>query len=403
MAMPVESPAGWAQVRLGEVAEVLSGVAKNTKRHLTDPVEVPYLRVANVQDGFLDLSEIKTIRLERSEVERFTLRDGDVLMNEGGDIDKLGRGAVWKAEVAPCVHQNHVFSVRCGSRLLPYHLSAVAESPIGKSYFLEVGKQTTNLASINKTLLRDLPIPLPPLPEQKKIAAILSSVDEAIQATQGVIDQTRRVKEGLLQDLLTRGIGHTRFKESPIGEIPEGWEVRQLGEVTESRDSQRIPLKAADRQQRQGEYRYYGASGVIDYVDGFIFDGLNLLVAEDGFNLLRRATPIAFVVDGQYWVNNHAHVLGPTGVVDLHFLAAYFARLDIRPYLTGFEMPKLNAKALGSVKVPVPPMAEQEQIAARLHAVDGTVRTATASVAELQQVKAGLLQDLLTGQVRVAA
>lgn len=172
-------------------------------------------------------------------------------------------------------------------------------------------------------------VPLPPLPEQKKIAAILSSVDEAIQAKRAVIEQTRRVKEGLLQDLLTRGIGHTRFKQTEIGEIPDAWKVRHLRQITQSRDSQRIPLKAADRKQRPGTYRYFGASGVIDSIDDFIFDGPNLLVAEDGFNLLRRATPIAFVVDGRYWVNNHAHVLGAQTGTDLHYLAALFAHMDI--------------------------------------------------------------------------
>lgn len=245
-------------------------------------------------------------------------------------------------------------------------------------------------------------VTLPPLPEQRRIAEILGSVDEAIRATEAVIEQTRRVKEGLLQELLTKGIGHTRFKKTPIGEIPEGWEVKRLDSMTTSLDSKRVPLKAANRAERQGGFRYYGASGVIDYIDDYIFEGENLLVAEDGFNLLNRRTPIAFVVDGKYWVNNHAHVLGPAGQNDLNFIAACFERLDIRPYLTGFDMPKLNAKALATIKLPLPRPIEQREISLRIKSVDNQIDALERSAAQARQLKQGLLQDLLTGKVRVS-
>ena len=109
--------------RLRDVAKVRTGIAKNKERKVLDPVSVAYLRVANVQDGFLDLSEIKSIEIERNQVERYRLNYGDVLFNEGGDFDKLGRGCVWRGEISECVHQNHVFVVRCNSDLLPEFLA----------------------------------------------------------------------------------------------------------------------------------------------------------------------------------------------------------------------------------------------------------------------------------------
>lgn len=199
-----EIPESWQAVHLDDLAEVRSGIAKNTKAKLADPFEVAYLRVANVQDGFLDLAEIKTIRIESDSLDRYRLLPGDVLMNEGGDIDKLGRGDVWQGQIEPCVHQNHVFSVRCDqARLRPRYLSFLAESTFGKAYFLSTGKQTTNLASINKSQLRSFPVPLPPIEEQDRIINRLEFVRTTEIANQETLGAAQQTKTGLLQDLLT--------------------------------------------------------------------------------------------------------------------------------------------------------------------------------------------------------
>jgi len=178
-------------------------IAKN-RSDILQPVSLPYLRVANVQDGFLDLREIKKITLEEQDVKRYLLRSGDVLFTEGGDFDKLGRGSIWKNEISPCLHQNHVFAVRCKkSLLLPFFLSAVASGPHGRKYFLLSSKQSTNLASINSTQLKKFPIPLPPLSEQIKITEILSTWDTATEQTRELIDAKKSLKKALMQQLLT--------------------------------------------------------------------------------------------------------------------------------------------------------------------------------------------------------
>ena len=140
---------------LGQLADVVSGVTKGQKFNGRETVEVPYLRVANVQDGYLNLSEIKLIRALPSEVQKYTLQPGDVVMTEGGDYDKLGRGAIWHGEIHGCIHQNHVFRVRVNQNwLLPQFFAAYLQSAEAKLYFLGASKQTTNLASINMTQLR---------------------------------------------------------------------------------------------------------------------------------------------------------------------------------------------------------------------------------------------------------
>ncbi|MDW8267198.1 MAG: restriction endonuclease subunit S [Gemmataceae bacterium] len=193
-------PDDWDIVPLDQVAFVQTGVAKGRKLGVgTKTIDVPYLRVANVQDGHLDLSEMKTIRIRSTELDRYLLKDGDVVLTEGGDFDKLGRGFIWTGEVQPCVHQNHVFSVRVDrERLMPAFLAYLVQSAYGKAYFLKVAHKTTNLACINTTKLKALPVLLPALDEQREIVAILDAIDRKIALHR----EKRRVLEELFKALL---------------------------------------------------------------------------------------------------------------------------------------------------------------------------------------------------------
>lgn len=191
----------WQFRKLGRLADVVSGVTKGQKFNGRKTVEVPYLRVANVQDGYLDLSEIKLIRALPSEVEKYTLQPGDVVMTEGGDYDKLGRGAIWRGEIEGCIHQNHVFRVRVDREcLLPQFFAAYLQSTEAKLYFLGASKQTTNLASINMTQLRALPVPLPPMELQRDFADTISKF-ERVENQQ---HESARQAEHLFQTLLHR-------------------------------------------------------------------------------------------------------------------------------------------------------------------------------------------------------
>lgn len=190
------------QCALGDVAVIQTGVAKN-KASEGAPHERPYLSVANVKDGHLDLATVKTIRVADHAVERFALRDGDVLFCEGGDADKVGRGTVWRDEIPGCLHQNHVFAVRTDlTRLLPEFLSYYRAGTMGRRYFLGAAKQTTNLASINSSQLRAMPVPLPPVEVQQRVVRILAAIERSMAAEASVLDATRRVKDAVACNLM---------------------------------------------------------------------------------------------------------------------------------------------------------------------------------------------------------
>ncbi|WP_340122919.1 restriction endonuclease subunit S [Methylobacter svalbardensis] len=169
----------WTPHKLSDLTEIVSGATKGKKYKDEEMVEAPYMRVANVQDGHLNLNEIKTIFVSESEFKRYLLKKGDILLTEGGDPDKLGRGSVWEEEIKNCIHQNHIFRVRItNTKLLnPYFLSALAGSVYGKTYFLKAAKQTTGIASINSTQLKNFPLFLPPIESQNQFAAIVEKVE----------------------------------------------------------------------------------------------------------------------------------------------------------------------------------------------------------------------------------
>ena len=197
-------PVSWETSPLGSCSKVQTGVTKGRSIPQELALQVPYLRVANVQDGHLDLREMKSITIRIDELEGYLLREGDVVLTEGGDFDKLGRGFIWRGEVANCVHQNHVFAVRTDREaLLPDFLAYLAQSPYGRAYFLTVAHKTTNLACINSTKLKALPVPLPSLPEQHEISTALQTIDRKLAHHERKRDTLQELFKSLLHELMT--------------------------------------------------------------------------------------------------------------------------------------------------------------------------------------------------------
>lgn len=184
-----EIPVGWKVTRLKFVARVQTGIALGKDYGGQVVSEFPYLRVANVQDGFIDVSEIKTIAVPEREAAGATLLTGDILMNEGGDADKLGRGAIWDGAIAPCLHQNHVFALR-PTAVSSEWIATWTGAAFAKAYFETRAKQSTNLASISSTNLLELPIAIPSDKEQKTIVAHIARETSRLDAVRAATERT---------------------------------------------------------------------------------------------------------------------------------------------------------------------------------------------------------------------
>ncbi|MGR5498241.1 restriction endonuclease subunit S [Vibrio diabolicus] len=237
-----EIPASWTWVRLARITEVVSGVAKGSKTK-SEVVTRPYLRVANVQRGYLDLSEIKEITVPVDKAESLVLKPGDILFNEGGDIDKLGRGWIWEGQVINCIHQNHVFRARVySSDVEPKYISHYGNSR-GKEYFLREGTQSVNLANINKTTLSLLPVPLPPKEEQKEIVRLVDQYFSFADTIEAQVKKAQARVDNLTQSILAKAF---RGELVPQNDDDEPAEVL-LERIAQARADAEALAKAAKK------------------------------------------------------------------------------------------------------------------------------------------------------------
>lgn len=210
-------PRGWKLVALKRIAEIRGGLTLG-KQYEGELIERPYLRVGNVQDGHLDLADVSVIELPASVAAGVELLLDDVLMTEGGDLDKLGRGHLWRGEIPGCLHQNHIFAVRCfAHKLKPMFLAYATAAQYGRDYFEATGKKTTNLANTNATKVGQFPIPLPPLAEQKDICDYLNDktaeVDRITAAITAQIETLAAYRKSLIHECVT---GQRRVTEVEV-------------------------------------------------------------------------------------------------------------------------------------------------------------------------------------------
>lgn len=201
----VDLPSHWRRVHVGAIADIKSGITLGKKRKPNETLlHRPYLRVANVQRGWLDLHEIKTIEVTAREAEALYLREGDVLMNEGGDRDKLGRGWVWEDQIPNCIHQNHVFRLRLARGTVPPRFLSYYANEFGQKHFFDEGKQTTNLASISKSKLSAMMVPIPPFDEAedivRRIESAFAKIDRLAAEAKRALDLLGKLDEAILAE-----------------------------------------------------------------------------------------------------------------------------------------------------------------------------------------------------------
>ncbi|MFL0797836.1 MAG: restriction endonuclease subunit S [Cellvibrionaceae bacterium] len=274
---------------------------------------------------------------------------------------------------------------------------------------LSVGGGQPNLSQDD---LKQIRAPIPPVNEQQKIAVFLDyktqQIDQLIEKKKSLIEKLEEKRIAVITQAVTKGLDKgAKLKPSGVdwlGDLPEHWDVRALKFCCYFLNNRRIPLSAEERTGMERNYPYYGASGVIDYVTDYIYDEPTVLIAEDGANLLSRSTDLAFIADGKYWVNNHAHILKPIeGEFD--FWANLLCIVNYEPWVTGSAQPKLSKENLGVIPLPYPPIEEQMKIS---QYIDSQVRKivpmkmkAQAVVDRLEEYRAAIITSAVTGKIDV--
>ena len=211
---------------------------------------------------------------------------------------------------------------------------------------------------------------------QEAIEGRLVPQDPNDEPASALLARIRKEKEQLVKagKLKKKDLEVKPISEDEIPfEIPESWEWVRFGTITINRDSERIPLSVYERSRLEKKYDYYGASGVIDKVDRYLFNKPLLLIGEDGANLINRSTPIAFIARGEYWVNNHAHVLDYLNEDLMQYMCWYINAISLVDYVTGTAQPKMNQEKMNSILVALPPLSEQHRIVEKLEQLLGKI------------------------------
>lgn len=226
--------------------------------------------------------------------------------------------------------------------------------------------------------------------EQEKIADFMSLIDQKIQKQEQLVELLKKYKKGLVSEIMNQKININYHNEI----LNTKWKSYMLNDVVEFLDGKRKPLESIERSNMKGQYPYYGASGIIDYINDYLFDEELLLLGEDGANILTRSTPLCFIAKGKYWVNNHAHVMRPKKNFDIYFLCEALENIDYTRYNTGTAQPKLNQEKCRSIVIKCPNYDVQEKIGSSLSIFNRLITLSEEKLDKLLALKRGLLQQL---------
>ena len=362
--------------KLGEVCDILNGYAFKSNQYTTSGVRI--IRISNVQKGYIEDKSPVYYPCDDENVKKYELKQNDLLISLTGNV---GRTALLEEKFLPAALNQRVSCVRLKEpdKVLKTYLFHLLNSDYFEQQCMKAAEGVAQ-KNLSSKWLFEYKIPIYSIERQKEISNTLDKIDLLIIL--------RKQQLAKLDELVK-----ARFVEmfgDPVSN-PMGWKRVRFDSISENLDSKRVPVTEGDR--KDGVYPYYGASGIVDWINDYIFDEDILLVSEDGANLLMRSTPIAFSVSGKSWVNNHAHVVRFHDFATQKFIEVYFSLIDISEYITGTAQPKLNQAKLNTMLFCWPPLSLQKQFAAFVERVDQQKQTVQQSLDKLELMKKALMQE----------
>ena len=370
---------------------------------------ISFIRSQNVLD--MDFSTENLAFINDSQAEKLNnviVEKNDILLNITGD--SIARCTVVPEEILPARVNQHVSIIRCKnteeSKYVMYYLQYM------KKYLLQISKVGGTRNALTKEAIGKLPIKISD--DCNKISKILDNIDQKIQ-TNNQINQELEAMAKTLYDYwfvqfdfpdqngkpYKSSGGKMVYNQDLKREIPEGWGVEKLGNITICHDSKRVPLSSHEREHVKGEIPYYGATGIMDYVNDYIFDGDYVLMAEDGSVMTEKGTPILQRISGKNWVNNHAHVIEPVKNHSCKLLMMLLKDVSVMKIKTGSIQMKINQENMNKIVVPAIPLELLFQINQRLEVIDKQQLNLIEENKQLTQLRDWLLPMLMNGQARV--
>ena len=356
---------------------------------------------------------MKRLELTDSEIKKFSLKENDLIFARRSLVaEGAGKCSIVREVNEPTVFESSIIRARPNPKKAnSLYLYYLFNSKYGL-YLLNTIRRQVAVAGITGKDLQDLQIPLPSLPEQEVIANVFSSLDDKIELN----NKMNKTLEQIAQALFKRWFidfefpdengnpyksSGGRMVDSELGEIPEGWEVGTLGNIIEIFDFKRIPLANREREKRKGKYPYYGASSIMDYIDDYIFDGIYLLMGEDGTVIDDDGYPILQYIWNKFWVNNHAHVLKGKSPYSTEYLYLLLKTIRVQHIVTGAVQPKINQKNLRELQVLVPTRESLMLFNSTISSFFEIYRKQKEEIEIISSVYDSLLPKLMSGKIRV--
>lgn len=353
---------------------------------------VPVIKVNNLITGLHSKDELDVTTKENDEkYSRTRLEGGELIVSVVGTV---GKTAIVPKSFRGCNLVRAVAMIDIKENWLSKWVKYYIDSPAGQAY-IEQNLNTTVQATLNIKTLVDMPIPFPKEDEMRKIVTILDAIDRKIECDQQINDNLLRQAQALYKN---RFIDLKPFN----GKMPPDWQLGTVSEIIELHDSKRIPLSSRERANLTKIYPYYGATSVMDYVDRYLFDGIYLLLGEDGTVVDDKGFPILQYVEGKFWVNNHAHIITGKNGFTVETLYLLFSLTNVRSIVTGAVQPKISQANLNNVSVVIPSKVELSTFNSIVQPIFSQIRNLRAESDRLTSTRDILLPRLMSGEIDAA-